>query len=109
MDGETWNSGAPARVHLDRYGHTVYNLDFANPFPPTIGSTLDTLGFYVKGEGEPLRAWGKTATRREAAALAVRSRLDTPRQGIFDPLSGGRKASRRCVKTPSPTLVWPGP
>jgi phosphohistidine swiveling domain-containing protein len=86
---ETWNEWRSRfQVHLDRYGHTVYNLDFATPVPADDPAPLfDTLEFYVRGEGQnPYERQGRTASRREAAALAVRSRLDAPRQSIFDTL-----------------------
>jgi rifampicin phosphotransferase len=89
VDEETWNEWRSRfQVHLDRYGHTVYNLDFANPVPADDPAPLfDTLEFYVKGEGQnPYERQGRTASRREAAALAVRSRLDAPRQRIFGTL-----------------------
>jgi rifampicin phosphotransferase len=89
VDEETWNEWRSRfQVHLDRYGHTVYNLDFATPVPADDPAPLfDTLGFYVRGEGQnPYERQGRTASRREAAALAVRSRLDAPRQRIFGTL-----------------------
>jgi rifampicin phosphotransferase len=89
VDEETWNEWRSRfQVHLDRYGHTVYNLDFATPVPADDPAPLfDTLEFYVRGEGQnPYERQGRTASRREAAALAVRSRLDAPRQRIFDTL-----------------------
>ena len=40
------------RRHLDRFGHTVYNLDFANAVPADDPAPLiDTLRFYLRGEG----------------------------------------------------------
>ncbi|HEY9418483.1 MAG TPA: PEP/pyruvate-binding domain-containing protein, partial [Pseudonocardia sp.] len=38
--------------HLDRYGHTVYNLDFVNAVPADdCAPLLDALKFYLRGEG----------------------------------------------------------
>jgi rifampicin phosphotransferase len=89
VDEETWNEWRSRfQAHLDCYGHTVYNLDFATPVPANDPAPLfDTLEFYVRGEGQnPYERQGRTVSRREAAALAVRSRLDVPRQRIFDAL-----------------------
>ena len=89
VDEESWNEWRSRfQAHLDHYGHTVYNLDFATPVPADDPAPLfDTLEFYVRGEGQnPYERQGRTASRREAAALAVRSRLDAPRQRIFDTL-----------------------
>jgi phosphohistidine swiveling domain-containing protein len=71
--------------HLDRYGHAVYNLDFLNPVPaddPT--PLLDTLRFYLRGEGQnPHERQRGIATRREDATRAVLERLDAPRGNVF--------------------------
>ena len=44
--------------HLDRYGHTVYNLDFVNPVPADDPTPLiDTVRFYLRVSGpRPVRA-----------------------------------------------------
>ena len=57
--GRSWR--ARFQRHLDRYGHTVYNLDFANPVPADDPAPLlDTLRFYLRGEGtDPNAAAGR--------------------------------------------------
>src|SRR5215208_3307321 len=76
------------RSHLDRYGHTVYNLDFVNPVPADDPTPLfDTLRFYLRGEGQnPHERQRGTATRREEATRAVLERLDSPRRNLFSRL-----------------------
>jgi phosphohistidine swiveling domain-containing protein len=71
--------------HLDRYGHTVYNLDFANAVPYDNPAPLfDTLKFYLRGEGQnPHERQKRTATRREEATTAVLERLDPARRRLF--------------------------
>ena len=71
---------------------------------------LDTLGFYVRGEGQnPYERQGGRPPRVVRRRRWRCARVWTPRGKESSTLLRGRKASRRCVKTPSPTLVWPGP
>lgn len=76
------------RAHLDRYGHTVYNLDFRNPVPADDPAPLlDTMRFYLDGAAtDPHERQRATAARREEATRAVRSRLDPVRRAVFDRL-----------------------
>jgi rifampicin phosphotransferase len=76
------------RSHLDRYGHTVYNLDFVNPVPADDPTPLfDTLRFYLRGEGQnPHERQRGTATRREEATSVVLERLDATRGNLFSRL-----------------------
>src|SRR5829696_8716181 len=69
------------QAHLDRYGHTVYNLDFMTPVPADDPAPLfDTLKFYLRGEGQnPHERQRRTAARREEATHAVLERLDPAR------------------------------
>jgi len=73
------------QAHLNRYGHTVYNLDFANAVPADDPAPLfDTLKFYLRGEGQdPYERQKRTATRREEATTAVLERLDPARRRLF--------------------------
>jgi pyruvate,water dikinase len=74
--------------HLDRYGHTVYNLDFVNAVPADdCAPLLDALKFYLRGEGsDPYERQRAAVARREEATAAVRARLDRPRRVVFDRL-----------------------
>jgi pyruvate,water dikinase len=76
------------QAHLDRYGHAVYNLDFINPVPADDPAPLlDTLKFYLRGEGKnPHERQRRTAERREEATRAVLERLDTTRRRLFSRL-----------------------
>ena len=73
------------QAHLNRYGHTVYNLDFANAVPADDPAPLfDTLKFYLRGEGQdPYERQKRTATRREESTTAVLERLDPERRRLF--------------------------
>jgi rifampicin phosphotransferase len=89
VDEETWKEWQSRfQIHLDRFGHTVYNLDFVNPVPADDPAPVfDTLKFYVAGEGQnPHERQGRTAARREEETRAVLSRLDAPRRRIFNRL-----------------------
>ena len=81
--GHEWNERFAA--HLAAYGHTVYNLDFANAVPADDPAPLlATLRFYLGGEvGDPYRRQREQAERREAAAAEVLERLDPMRARPF--------------------------
>ncbi len=72
-------------AHLNTYGHTVYNLDFANPVPADDPvPLLETLRFFVSGKGsDPYERQRNLATRREEATAAVLARLDPVRAKPF--------------------------
>jgi pyruvate,water dikinase len=73
------------QAHLIAYGHTVYNLDFANPVPADDPiPLLETLRFFVSGKGsDPYERQRKLANRREEATAAVLARLDPVRAKPF--------------------------
>ena len=73
------------QAHLNAYGHTVYNLDFANPVPADDPiPLLETLRFFVSGKGsDPYQRQRSLATRREQAAAAALARLDPVRARTF--------------------------
>jgi rifampicin phosphotransferase len=86
VDSEAWLEWRSRfHSHLDRYGHTVYNLDFVNPVPADDPAPLfDTFKFYLRGEGRnPHERQRRTAERREEATRAVLERLDAPRRKLF--------------------------
>ncbi len=86
VDTEEWREWRSRfQSHLDRYGHTVYNLDFVNPVPADDPTPLiDTLKFYLRGEGQnPHERQTGIATRREEATRLVLERLDAPRRNLF--------------------------
>ncbi|MCL4559955.1 MAG: PEP-utilizing enzyme [Chloroflexi bacterium] len=65
------------QAYLEQYGHTIYDLDFANPVPaddPT--PLLETCKLYLSGKGSnPYERQQGAINRREAAVSAVRKRL----------------------------------
>lgn len=65
------------RTHLEQYGHTIYNLDFANPVPaddPT--PLLETCKLYLSGKvSNPYERQQSAIDRRNAAVDLVRKRL----------------------------------
>jgi pyruvate,water dikinase len=73
------------REHLDRYGRMVYDLDFAKPVPADDPAPiLDTLKYYLRGEGKDPGERQRAATaRREEATAATMARLDAPRRRAF--------------------------
>src|SRR5215216_2833915 len=89
VDTEVWNEWRSRfQAHLNRYGHTVYNLDFVKPVPADEPAPLfDTLKFYLRGEGQnPHERQRRTAARREEATHAVLERLDAPRRNLLSRL-----------------------
>lgn len=86
--GDEWR--ARFQAHLDRFGHSTYNLDFINPVPADDPAPLfDALRFYLdgsadaKGGTDPYERQARSAARREAATAAVLARLDPTRAGLF--------------------------
>ncbi|MBA8795204.1 pyruvate,water dikinase [Friedmanniella endophytica] len=75
-------------AHLDTWGHSVYNLDFANAVPADDPApVLATLRFYLRGEGtDPYARQAAAAERRDRLAGQVRARLDPVRRRVFDRL-----------------------
>jgi pyruvate,water dikinase len=91
VDDEPWREWRDRfRAHLDRFGHTVYNLDFVNPVPADDPAPLlNTLLFYLRDGGDerdPHRRQAASMQRRERAEADVRARLGRPRRVLFDRL-----------------------
>jgi pyruvate,water dikinase len=74
-DWQEWQNRFQA--HLDRFGHTIYDLDFARPVPADDPAPLlDTLKFYIQGKGaNPHARQQELANRREQATQAILARL----------------------------------
>ena len=91
----TWREWqARMRQHLQAYGHTIYNLDFANPVPADDPAPLlDTLKLFLSGQGvDPHRRQQQAAARREEATGAMLSRLKRLRLKIFsESLAGAQR------------------
>jgi phosphohistidine swiveling domain-containing protein len=73
------------RAHLETYGHTIYNLDFANAVPADDPAPLvETLRFYLAGSGaDPYARQQGLVERREQATRQVLDRLDPVRARAF--------------------------
>ncbi len=71
--------------HLQRYGHTIYNLDFANPVPADDPAPLlDTCKWLLSGQGTDPHARQQAAVdRREQAKRAMLNRLKGLRLKLF--------------------------
>ncbi len=71
--------------HMETYGRTAYEFDFANPTPQeTPGPLLDTIKAFLAGQAEDPHARRLAAVaRREQATQAVLERTGWPRRGIF--------------------------
>jgi pyruvate,water dikinase len=74
------------REHLQRYGHAVYDLDFAKPLPAEEPApVLEALKFFVSGQATNPYARQDAAMRaREDATRQVRGRLHGPLLKLFD-------------------------
>ena len=82
-DWHEWQSRFKA--YLQRYGHAIYNLDFANPVPaddPT--PLLDTCKMFISGQGmDPHARQQAAAERREQATQTMLTRLKGLRLRLF--------------------------
>ncbi|WP_255768804.1 PEP/pyruvate-binding domain-containing protein [Pseudarthrobacter sulfonivorans] len=86
MDAELWQQWQPRfQEHLDRYGHAVYNLDFASPVPADEPNTLiETVKFYLQGHGtDPNERQRLSAERRESLTAEMTARLGPRRRAVF--------------------------
>ncbi|GAB3560852.1 PEP/pyruvate-binding domain-containing protein [Arthrobacter alkaliphilus] len=84
MDAALWQQWRPRfQAHLDRFGHAVYNLDFASPLPADDPSALlDTVKFYLRGQGNnPYERQRLSAARREDQTERILARLGRTRLG----------------------------
>jgi pyruvate,water dikinase len=72
-------------AHLARYGHTIYDLDFAKPLPADDpASLLETLKFFLSGQApDPSVRQAASATAREQAVHALQARLRGPLLSLF--------------------------
>ncbi|TQJ58064.1 phosphoenolpyruvate synthase [Arthrobacter sp. SLBN-83] len=86
VDGAIWQEWRfTFQEHLARYGHAVYNLDFASPVPaddPT--AQLETVKFYLRGQGtDPHERQRLLTERRESLTREVAGRLGPRRRALF--------------------------
>ncbi|MFF2243844.1 PEP/pyruvate-binding domain-containing protein [Arthrobacter sp. NPDC058130] len=73
------------QVHLDRFGHAVFNLDFLSPVPADDPSSLlETVKFYLRGQGnDPHERQRLSAARREDQTDQAIARLGPKRRAAF--------------------------
>src|SRR5271157_3427497 len=111
-DAESWREfqGRLAE-HLNRFGHTVYDLDFAKNLPAEDPvSLLETMKYFVAGQGrDPYQRQAAAAATREQATAALYSRLGGLRARGFKRLLGW---AQRCAPLREDTLAdvglgWP--
>ena len=87
MDRDVWNEWFNRfEIYLKIFGHTIYNLDFANPVPadePT--PIIETLKLFISGKGtNPSTRQAEAIKRREAAVTSMRHRLKGRRLALFN-------------------------
>jgi len=84
--GESWQ-GFTARLaeHLNRFGHAVYDLDFAKSLPAEAPAPLlETLKYFVAGQGRsPYERQAAATAAREQAAASLLARLRGLRLRLF--------------------------
>lgn len=73
------------KEHLNRFGHAVYDLDFAKSVPAENAATqLETLKFFLGGHGRnPYQRQAAATQGREEAASAALARLGPLRRGLL--------------------------
>ena len=91
LDGTEWPRWRQRfSDHLDRYGHTVYNLDPLHAVPADDPAPLlEAVRSTLRGAGrDPYRRQRRSADRREGLTAATSARLDPIRARIFRALLG---------------------
>jgi len=86
VDPDEWGAWQRRfQAHLDRFGHTIYNLDFGSPVPADDPAPLlETFKLFLRGEGvDPHKRQIASAERREAATNAMRERFKGRRLKSF--------------------------
>jgi phosphohistidine swiveling domain-containing protein len=91
VDADDWRHWQDRfRGHLDQYGHSIYDLDFAKPVPadePT--PILELLKLYLSGQGtNPHERQQRFAQRREQATEETLNRLKGLKLKIFRKVLG---------------------
>jgi pyruvate,water dikinase len=111
-NGESWRefTGRLAE-HLNRFGHAVYDLDFARSVPAEApASLLETLKYFVAGQGRnPYERQAAATAAREQAAESLLARLGGLRLRLFKRVLGWaqRWAPRREDSLADVGLGWP--
>ncbi|HMD76019.1 MAG TPA: PEP/pyruvate-binding domain-containing protein [Terracidiphilus sp.] len=111
-DGESWREfSASLAEHLNRFGHAVYDLDFAKTLPAEApASLLETLKYFIAGQGRsPYERQAAAVAAREQAAASQLARLRGLRLRLFRSVLGWaqRVAPMREDALASVGLGWP--
>jgi pyruvate,water dikinase len=74
--------------HLDEFGRTAYEFDFANPTPTeTPGPLLDVIKAFLAGKAhDPYQRQRDAVAKREQATQVILKRIGWPRKGWFEKL-----------------------
>jgi pyruvate,water dikinase len=86
LPSDLWNEWQRRfQKHLDGFGRTAYEFDFANPTPAeTPGPLLDAVKAFMEGKAhDPYRRQREAIAKREQATQAVLDRIGWPRKGWF--------------------------
>ncbi|MBU0494356.1 MAG: phosphoenolpyruvate synthase [Chloroflexi bacterium] len=86
VEADTWHEWQDRfQAYLQHHGHTIYDLDFANPVPADDPApVLETLKLFVSGQGaNPHERQQASAERREAATQAMLTKLAGWRLKLF--------------------------
>jgi len=85
-DAENWREFCRRlAAHLNRFGHAVYDLDFAKRLPADDpGPLLETLKYFLAGQARnPYERQSAAATAREQATHSLLARLKGMRRRMF--------------------------
>jgi pyruvate,water dikinase len=85
-DEESWSRFTKGLAeHLNRFGHAIYDLDFAKSLPAEApASLIDALKYFVAGQGRsPYERQAAAAAAREQAAASLLARLRGLRLRLF--------------------------
>jgi pyruvate,water dikinase len=110
--GKSWREFcARLTEHLNRFGHAVYDLDFAKSVPADApASLLETVKYFVAGQGRsPYERQAAATAAREKAAASLQARLGWFRRRLFRRVLGWaqRSAPLREDSLADVGLGWP--
>ncbi len=86
VDEKSWSEfRARLAAHLAKFGHTIYDLDFAKAVPAdNPASSLETLRFFLSGDApDPHKRQAAAAAAREQAVQTMLTQLHGLRQWVF--------------------------
>jgi pyruvate,water dikinase len=89
VPADLWNEWQTRfQKHLDEFGRTAYEFDFANPTPSeTPGPLLDAIRAFLEGKAhDPYQRQREAVAKREQATQSTVKRLGWPRKSWFKKL-----------------------